>query len=160
MGTGKSSVGIELAKQMSLGFVDLDKMIVEKEKKQISEIFSQDGEPYFRMVEKEVLKEVSLKDGQVIACGGGIVIDPANIRLMKEKGRMICLGASPQKILERTKGTSVRPLLNVPDPMKKIEALLKQRQPFYLQSDKIIDTDGLSIKDVVKEIIIYIKDND
>lgn len=153
MGTGKTSVGKELARGKKWQFVDLDELIELKEKQVISDIFAKKGEPYFRKVEKKVLKEVVSQKNFVFACGGGIVLDKDNIRIMKETGRVICLTASPQIILKRTSGYTHRPLLNVPQPKKQVELLLKLRAPFYAQADKTIDTSKLSIEQVVKKII-------
>src|SRR3989338_6719350 len=125
MGTGKTSVGKELAKQKKWQFVDLDELIELKERHSIADIFAKEGEPYFRRVEDKVLKEVAREKKFVLACGGGIVINPENIKLMKESGILICLKASPEAILKRTAGYSHRPLLNVRYPKKQIKLLLK-----------------------------------
>ncbi len=153
MGTGKPTVGKALAKKKKLQFVNLDELIELKQKRAISDIFAKDGEPYFRKVEKRVLKEVSKEKKFVVACGGGIVLDKDNIKIMKETGIIICLTASPQVILERTAAYSHRPLLNVKAPKKQIELLLKMRAPYYAQADKTIDTSKISIREVVEKIL-------
>lgn len=153
MGTGKTLVGKELAKKKKLHFLDLDDLIELKEKRSIADIFSYKGEPYFRRLETEVLKEVACEKGFVVATGGGIVINSENIKVMKESGAVICLTAKPQVILKRTSGYAHRPLLNVKDPKKQVEHLLKLRAPYYAQADKAIDTSRLSVKEVVAKII-------
>ena len=153
MGTGKTSVGKELAKKKKWQFIDLDELIELKEKRTALEIFAKNGEPYFRKVEKRVLKEVSQEKKFVVACGGGIVLDKGNIKIMKDTGIIICLTASPQIILERTRAYCHRPLLNVSHPRKQIELLLKLRSPYYAQADKTIDTSKLSIKETVEKIL-------
>ncbi len=153
MGTGKTSVGKELARKKKLRFADLDELIEFKEKKRISDIFAKEGEPYFRKVERLALKEVSREKKFVVACGGGIVLDKDNIKTMKETGIMVCLTASPEAILKRTATCSHRPLLNVEDPAKQIELLLKLRSPYYAHADKAIDTSKLSVTQVVDKII-------
>lgn len=153
MGTGKTSVGRELAKIKKRQFIDLDDLIELREKRAISDIFSQEGEPYFRRVEKRTLKEVSSQDNFIVACGGGIVIDKENIKIMKGTGTIVCLAATPEAILKRTSGYLHRPLLNVKDPKKQIELLLKFRAPYYAQADKTIDTTKLPIEQVVDKII-------
>jgi len=152
MGTGKSAVGRELAKNIKWQFLDLDELIELKEKKIIADIFAQDGEACFRKVEKRVLKEVAKEKRFVVACGGGIVINKENIKVMKDTGKIICLSANPQVILKRTAGFTQRPLLNVDNPKEKIELLLKLRSPYYAQADKTIDTSKLSIKEVAARI--------
>ncbi|MBU1726537.1 MAG: shikimate kinase [Candidatus Omnitrophica bacterium] len=153
MGTGKSAVGQELAKKKKWKFVDLDQLIEFKEKMLIADIFVNKGEPYFRRSEKKTLKEVAREKKFVVACGGGIVMDEENIKLMKESGSIVCLCASPESILKRTSGYSHRPLLNVKDPKKQIEFLLKMRAPFYAKADKTIDTSKLCVKEVVSRIL-------
>ena len=153
MGTVKTAVGQALAKKKKLQFVDLDELIELREKRAISDIFAGDGEPYFRKVEKQVLKEVSREKKFVVACGGGIVLDKDNIKIMKETGIIICLTASPVVILERTSAYRHRPLLNVSNPRKQIELILKLRAPYYAQADKTIDTSKISIREVVGKIV-------
>ena len=152
MGTGKSAVGRELAKKKKWQFVDLDELIELKEKRAITDIFAKDGEQYFRKVETKTLKEVAKEKGFVAACGGGIVIDEENIGIMKDSGVIICLKATPGAILKRVLGQTHRPLLNVKDPKKRIELLLKLRSPYYAKADKTIDTSKLSLKEVVGKI--------
>ena len=153
MATGKTAVGRELARKKKWQFVDLDELIELKEKRTITDIFSKNGEPYFRRMEHDTLKEVSQEKKFVVACGGGIVINKANIKIMKDTGIIICLTAGPQVILKRASGYSHRPLLNVSEPKKQIELLLKLRAPYYAHADKTIDTSKLSVKEVVEKII-------
>lgn len=152
MGTGKTSVGKELAKLHKRCFVDLDELIELREKRFIADIFAKEGEPYFRKVETRILKEVAKEDGLIVACGGGIVINPENIRVMKATGTIICLSAKPEVILRRTAQESHRPLLRVKDPKKQIDLLLKLRSVYYAKADKTIDTSLLSIAQVVSRI--------
>jgi len=152
MGTGKSAVGKKLAKRKKWRFLDLDNLIELREKRSISNIFAKSGEPYFRRLERRVLKEVAREKHFVVACGGGIVINKENIKIMKETGSIICLSAVPEVILKRTSGYAHRPLLNVGNPKKQIELLLKLRAPYYARADKTIDTSRISIKEVVDKI--------
>lgn len=153
MGTGKTAVGRELAKKKKWQFVDLDELIELKEKRVISDIFAKEGEPYFRKVESKILKEVAKERGFVVGCGGGIVLNEENVKTMKTSGIIICLSAKPEVILKRVSGITHRPLLNVSDPKKQIELLLKLRAPYYAKADKTIDTSKLSMKEVVNRII-------
>lgn len=157
MGTGKTAVGRELAKKKKWRFLDLDDLIELREKRTIPSIFSQEGEPYFRKVEKRVLKEVAKEKKFVVACGGGIVLDKDNIKIMKETGIMVCLSATPEAILERTTTYCHRPLLNVSNPKKQIELLLKLRAPYYAQAHKTIDTAKISIREVVEKILKLVR---
>jgi shikimate kinase len=152
MGTGKTSVGRQLAKQKQLNFIDLDELIELKEQRRIVDIFAKDGEAYFRKIEKKILKQVSTQKKFVVACGGGVVLDKDNIKLMKKTGVMICLSASSAEILKRVCVNTGRPLLHVGEPLKRIELLLKMRAPYYMQADKIVDTSCFTVKQVVRKI--------
>ena len=152
MGTGKSSVGRQLAKEKKWNFVDLDELIELKEQRRVVDIFAKEGEAYFRKIEKKVLKQVSTQDKFVVACGGGVVLDKDNIKLMKKTGVIVCLSATSEEILKRVSTNNCRPLLNVDKPKKRIELLLKMRTPYYMQADKLIETTGLSVKQVAKKI--------
>ncbi|MCX5706310.1 MAG: shikimate kinase [Candidatus Omnitrophica bacterium] len=152
MGTGKTAVGGELAKKKKWQFVDLDDLIELREKKTIASIFAKEGEPYFRRLESKVLKDVANEKNFVVACGGGIVTNKDNIKIMKASGMVICLAAKPEIILKRTARFTHRPLLNVANPKERIELLLKLRAPYYAQADKSIDTSKFSIKEVVAKI--------
>ena len=153
MGTGKSAVGRELAKKKKWKFADLDELIQLREKRLVTDIFAKEGERYFRRLEKQMLKEVAKEKHFVVACGGGIVIDANNIKVMKEAGTIICLTATPTVIYARTCKDAHRPLLNVADPKKQIELLLKMRSVYYAKADKTIDTSRISIKEVVARIL-------
>ncbi len=152
MGTGKTSTGRELARILKYKFADLDELIELKEKMGIPDIFARKGEPYFRCLEKQVLKEVSAQEHFVVACGGGTVTNVENVRVMKEGGTVVCLTASVDTILSRVKGCTHRPLLQVEDPRSEVERLLKLREPFYANSDRMVDTDGLSPREAAERI--------
>jgi len=152
MATGKTAVGRELAKKKKWQFVDLDDLIEFRQKQTITDIFAAKGEPYFRKVEKEALKEIAKEKKFVVACGGGIVIDKENVKIMEDTGIIICLTAKLEVILKRTAGLTHRPLLNVPNPKEKIELLLKMRSPFYALAHKTIDTSRLKIEEVAGKI--------
>ncbi len=153
MGTGKTAVGKELAKKLKMKFIDIDDIIEKREGMEISDIFEQKGEPYFRDVEKKVAREVSKQSNLVIAAGGGVVINEENVKNLKSNGIMICLNASPDKILERTKRYTHRPLLNVPEPSKRVWELLAKRAQYYARADYQINTTNLTIDEVVQKIL-------
>lgn len=157
MGAGKTVVGKALSRQLGMIFIDSDDAIVEKEHRAISDIFAKDGEPYFRKVEKEVIKEISQRDGLIIACGGGVVLDKENMSNLKRNGLVVYLQATAEVIFERTKSYAHRPLLNVEDPQREIVKILEQRLPFYSQADYAVDTSDLTIEEVVNKILEIIK---
>jgi len=157
MGTGKTTVGKILAKKLKKEFVEMDEEIEKREGKKIVDIFRLFGEPYFRKVEKEVLKEIASCFNLVVSCGGGVIVDEENLKILKKTGIIICLKATPSVIYERTKKTKERPLLNVSNPLKKIKELLARRAPFYAKADYFVDTSTLTPEEVSEEIIKILK---
>ncbi|MFH1878845.1 MAG: shikimate kinase [Candidatus Omnitrophota bacterium] len=156
MGTGKTEIARGLARDLEKKYVSVDALIESVEKRKIKDIFSSDGEPYFRRAEKRVIKELSEKTDLIIDTGGGAVLDSENMVSLKKNGIIVCLWASPDVIYRRTKSHGHRPLLNVEDPEKRIKEMLEYRRPFYEKADAHIDTSGLTKKEVrerIKEII-------
>jgi len=156
MGTGKSGIGKRLAKKLGMSYLDTDELIEEREKDSISAIFKKKGEEYFRRLEAEVVKQVALLDSFVISTGGGVVLREGNIRLLKKNAFIVCLLASPEVILKRTKGDDNRPLLGVNNQKKRIEELLALRKPYYEKADFTVDTSALDSEGVVEEIIEFL----
>ncbi|MEW6188679.1 MAG: shikimate kinase [Actinomycetota bacterium] len=153
MGSGKSSVGRRLAERLHFRFVDTDSLIEERAKRRIREIFEDSGEPVFRALEAKIIAEVSSGEGQIIACGGGAVLNPKNVEVLKSKGILIYLKTALSAIYERVKNSDERPLLNVPQPKVQIEKLLSRRGKIYEEvADLIVDTTGLSVEQVVQRI--------
>jgi shikimate kinase len=152
MGTGKTSVAGILAKKLGREFIEVDELIEKKEGMPVRDIFEKKGELYFRDVEKKVIKEASEKQGVVISAGGGAIIDEENFGNLKKNSVIVCLKASPEVILERTKGNTCRPLLNVPDPKSEIIKLLKKREQYYNKADHLIDTDRMNPEEAAEAI--------
>jgi len=153
MGVGKSVVGQQLAQRLKRPFVDLDRAIEDREGSRVEDIFRLKGEAYFRNLEKETLQEVLNQDGQVIATGGGTVTDEENLQLIKSKSVLVCLTASPGKLLRRSGLENHRPLLKGNDRLKRIEELLRHREEVYRQAHISIDTSSISVDEVVEKII-------
>ncbi|MDH3294153.1 MAG: shikimate kinase [Acidimicrobiia bacterium] len=139
MGTGKSTVGRLLARQLRLEFVDTDAEI-ESRHGPIPAIFADHGERRFREIERRLAAELGQRSGLVIATGGAMMLDPANIASLGGKGRIFCLVAAPEEILARVHADQSpieRPLLAVDDPRTRIEELLAERSAGYLQFSQI-----------------------
>jgi len=153
MAVGKSVVGQRLAQRLRRPFVDLDHAIEDREGSRVEDIFRLKGEVCFRNLEKETLREVLNQDGQVIATGGGAVADEENLQLLKSKSVLVCLTASPEKLLRRSGSGNHRPLLKGTDRLKRIEELLGHREEVYRQAHISINTEHLPIAKVVDEII-------
>ncbi|OGW38733.1 MAG: hypothetical protein A2010_09275 [Nitrospirae bacterium GWD2_57_9] len=152
MGVGKTSVGTQLAKDLSYTFVDTDKLIEADHSMTITAIFAKLGEPHFREVESKIIHEVMQRENQVVSTGGGAVIRDINREAFKRAGFAICLTARPEVIFERIKHETHRPLLQTDDPLAKIRELLESRARFYAQADATIDTSEKSVDAVIAEI--------
>ncbi|NLF01730.1 MAG: 3-dehydroquinate synthase [Anaerolineales bacterium] len=150
MGTGKTTIGLELARQLRRLFLDMDTEIEARAGKSIERIFSEDGEAVFRGMETRLCQELSTQQGLVIATGGGTLVAPDNRALLLQNGIGICLDAHPDEIARRLQGTRHRPLLNVEDPKAEIERLLAARREAYAALLWHIDTTGLSTRAVVQ----------
>ena len=158
--TGKSRVGREVARRLGRSFLDIDDGIVALSGKAIPRIFAEDGEEHFRQLEHQVLTEALRRDGIVIACGGGAVVDPENRELMMGGGVVVSLEAKPETIYRRLLADTeyspsplVRPLLLGEDPLERIKSLKEARQSFYAMADWTVSTDNLSIDEVAEEVL-------
>jgi shikimate kinase len=153
MGTGKSTIGRIAAEQLQFGFVDTDHWIETQLGRSIQDIFANEGEAAFRQYEKQALEGLSQQRNLVIAAGGGLVMDPANLASLKAHSLVICLWASPETIWERVKTQTHRPLLQAPDPLAKIRELLAARSSAYKQADVLIDSGFRSPREAAQQII-------
>ena len=153
MGSGKSMVARELGKRLNRDVIVTDDLAQAKEGQSIHEIFKSKGEAYFRDLEHDIIKEVSLRQGIIIDCGGGVVLRKENLSHLKSNGIVFYLQATPEVIYERIKNEGHRPLLKVPDPLGCIKELYNQRLPLYNQADFTIDANSASIEGPVVEIL-------
>jgi len=152
MGTGKTTVGREVARRLGREFVDMDELIAQRAGKPIPAIFAE-GEATFRRMEAELCQELSQRSGLVIATGGGALVPEENRRRMEESGLVICLNCSPEEILRRLERVDDRPLLNVPDRREEIERLLERRREAYAAIPCHLDTTGLTVNQVVERVL-------
>lgn len=153
MGTGKTAVGKLLASCLKKEFVEMDEVIEKEQRKKIVDIFAQDGEEHFRNLERQLLETLSQKEDLVVSCGGGVVCKDENLSLLKKTGVVFTLNANEQTIYQRIKSEKHRPLLNVDNPLGKITELLNKRRQYYIKADYVIDTDNLTVKEVIDKIV-------
>lgn len=153
MGSGKSAVGRQVARRLGLRFVDSDEEIVARTGVDIAYIFEREGEAGFRQREAEVIDDLTLQDGILVATGGGAILDAGSRARLRERGRVVYLRTSVEQQLARTRRTNDRPLLDNPDPRGTLARLFEQRAPLYLEvAELVVDTDGRKVKSVVEQI--------
>lgn len=158
MGTGKTTVGKLLAKQLERDFVDTDQLIEARQGITIPEIFANEGETAFRLMEAEVAEELGNKERLVISTGGRLMLDSSNATALSRNGRVFCLVATPQEILSRlvSDKDNHRPLLDVPNPSEQVLELLEKRKKGYQRFVKLT-TDNKQPADIAKNILELIK---
>jgi shikimate kinase len=147
MGAGKSSIGRRLASRLGIPFIDADTEIESAAGMTIPEIFEKHGEPYFRAGEARVIARLLDNGPQVLATGGGSVMDPQTRALIGQKGISIWLKADIDVLLKRTKRRNDRPLV------EKIKDLLPVREPIYAQADIIIQSRDEPHETIIDEIM-------
>ncbi|HHY46143.1 MAG TPA: 3-dehydroquinate synthase [Firmicutes bacterium] len=156
MASGKTTVGLKLARRLGIPFIDVDQFIEETTGKKVADIFRESGEPHFRSLEEAAIERLSSLPNAVIALGGGAVVSEKNRDLLASRSTVIMLLCSPEEILRRVGRNSSRPLLAAPDRLERIKALLKEREDYYRFGDYSIDTTGLAADDVVERIIGFL----
>ena len=153
MGTGKSRIGWELSRRLSLTFIDTDRVIERVSCMRISDIFEYYGEEVFRDYETEVIQRCLRLEHAVISTGGGTPTRKQNRDMLKSRGPVISLWASPETIYKRTRRHK-RPLLEMGNPIDRINELYKTRKAAYEDAASIhVSTDGRDSTDVVEEIV-------
>lgn len=154
MGVGKTTIGKQLAKALQRPFYDSDKVIEDSMGVDIPTIFSYEGEAGFREREQAVIAQLTDLSGIVMATGGGSVIRPENREALKSSGFVVYLHCSIDKILYRTRHDTQRPLLRTENPRKRLQDLLREREPLYMECAAFkIDSGSLPGKTVVKTIL-------
>ncbi len=156
MGSGKSTVGKLLAEKLGRTFTDMDTYIESKANMTVSEIFSRFGEETFRKMETEAAEDLAEKPGQVIAAGGGTLLNPQNVSIFKRNSLVVLLDAPLSVIRERLKADTSRPLLNRPDRDKAMQKLYESRMPLYRSAADVTVFAGNPplrvVEDLLKEI--------
>jgi len=152
MATGKTTVGSALRDRLGWNFADVDQEIVKREGKSIPEIFSQEGEPYFREIETQVLADLLGTDKQIVSTGGGAVLKETNRDLMKAGGFVVALTAPAEVLIERLSGDTNRPLV-AGNAEERVHRLLKERMNAYDFAHITIDTSVYNVKETVELIV-------
>lgn len=157
-GSGKSTVGRQLARRLGLPFFDSDHLIEQRIGCSIREYFAREGEAAFRDVEEQVLADLARGPTAVVATGGGAVLREANRRQLRDAGRVIYLRSSPEELFRRLRHDTHRPLLQVADPHGKLRALYAERDPLYREAAHFqIETGRPSVPTLVNIILMQLE---
>ena len=158
MGVGKSTVGRYLAELLRMDFKDSDQEIERRTGAGIPLIFEIEGEAGFRKRESAVIADLTATDNLVLATGGGAILSESNRQHLHARGTVVYLYATLETLVERTRKDRHRPLLNAPDPRRKLEELMQQRGPLYQQeADLTVHTDHRNPLNVARDIVTKLK---
>lgn len=157
MGTGKSSLGRQLARRLGYRFVDTDSAIEEVTGKTVEQIFRKDGEIRFRSEESLLARKLAVQSRLVVATGGGTVLNQDIVKELNKNGVLIGLHCDPEIVMQRLKNKKRRPLLRRGDLRENVLRLLREREGVYDVADFTVDTGKLSFNQALEEIYQYLK---
>lgn len=156
-GSGKSTVGRQLARRLKLSFTDSDHVIEQRLGCPIREYFEREGEERFRDVEEAVLDELTLQPG-VLSTGGGAVLRAANREHLRTRGKVVYLKSTPEELFRRLRHDTQRPLLQVSDPLQRLRDLYAARDPLYRETAHfVIETGRPSVATLVNMIVMQLE---
>ena len=157
-GSGKSTVGRQLARRLGRPFRDSDEVIERRIGTSIREFFEREGEESFRDVEQTVIDALTLGEPCVLSTGGGAVLRPANRQHLQQRTHAVYLHAVPDEVFRRLRHDRNRPLLQVPDPLARLRDLYASRDPLYRECAKfIVETGKPSVATLVNMIAIQLE---
>jgi XRE family aerobic/anaerobic benzoate catabolism transcriptional regulator len=153
-GAGKTTVGQLLARRRTEPFYELDRLIENDAGLSLAQIFDLEGEEYYRALEEKTLEKVLKRKAGIIAAGGGLVMNPTALFLLKLNTSIVWLQASPEALLARVRSTKDQSRLDAyPQASKQLKAILDRRTPYYAQADLVIDTTRKSPEAIVDAIV-------
>ena len=157
-GSGKSTVGRQLARRLSLPFVDSDHVIEQRIGCSIRDFFEREGEERFRDIEEQVLDELTQGPAVVLSTGGGSCLREANRGRLHERGQVVYLRSTPEDVFRRIKHDRGRPLLLVADPLQRLRDLYAARDPLYRQTAHyVVETGRPSVATLVNMIVMQLE---
>jgi shikimate kinase len=157
-GSGKSTVGRQLARRLSLPFHDSDHVIEQRLGCSIREFFEREGEDSFRDVEQAVLDELTQREPCVLSTGGGAVLRAENRAHLHDRGQVVYLRSSPEEVFRRLRNDRNRPLLQVADPLQRLRDLYAVRDPLYREvAHFVIETGRPSVATLVNMIVMQLE---
>lgn len=157
-GSGKTTVGRQLARRLGLAFQDSDHVIEQRLGCSIRDYFAREGEAAFRDLEESVIRELSQGADGVLATGGGVVLRPANRERLRQAGHVVYLRSTPEEVFRRLRHDRNRPLLQVTDPLATVRGLFEQRDPLYRETAHfVIETGRPSVATLVNMILMQLE---
>lgn len=157
-GSGKSTVGRQLARRLQLPFCDSDHVMEQQLGCSIRAYFESEGEDRFRDVEEAVIDRLTQNPKCVLSTGGGVVLRPANRQCLRERSQVVYLKSSPDELFRRLRHDVSRPLLQVADPLQRLRDLYAQRDPLYRETARfVIETGRPSVATLVNMIVMQLE---
>lgn len=157
-GSGKSTVGKQLAKRLHLPFFDSDQVIEARAGCSVRTYFEREGEQRFRDFEEYVLDELTQIADAIVSTGGGAVLRPANRQHLRERGHVIYLKSTPDELFRRLRHDVNRPLLQVADPLARLRDLFVARDPLYRETAHfVIETGRPTVSTLVNMIVMQLE---
>ncbi|SDP59602.1 shikimate kinase [Rhodoferax sp. OV413] len=157
-GSGKSTVGRQLARRLQVPFIDSDHVIEQRIGCSIREFFEREGEARFRDVEEEVIDTLTQNGPGVLATGGGTVLRPTNRQALRSRGQVVYLRSTPEEVFRRLRHDVNRPLLQVADPLTRLRDLFAIRDPLYRETAHfVIETGRPSVSSLVNMIMMQLE---
>jgi shikimate kinase len=157
-GSGKSTVGRQLARRLGLPFTDSDHAIEQRIGCSIREFFEREGEDRFRDIEEAVIRELAGAGAGVLATGGGAVLRAANREQLRAAGHVVYLRTTPEEVFRRLRHDRNRPLLQVDDPLERLHKLYEERDPLYRETAHfIVETGRPSVSTLVNMVLMQLE---
>ncbi|WP_341921056.1 shikimate kinase [Polaromonas sp. YR568] len=157
-GSGKSTIGRQLARRFGRPFIDTDQVIEQRVGLSIREFFEREGEESFRDLEQSVIDELTLGEPCVLSTGGGAVLRPANREHLKQRTQAVYLHSAPEEVFRRLRHDRNRPLLQVPDPLARLRELYSLRDPLYRESARfVVETGRPSVAALVNMVVMQLE---
>lgn len=157
-GSGKTTVGRQLARRLGVPFADSDHVIEQRLGCSVRSYFEREGEDKFRDIEQDVIDELSRNGAQVLSTGGGAVLRQVNRAHLRNRGSVVYLNSSPEELYRRLRHDTNRPLLQVADPLKRLRELYAQRDPLYRETAHfVLETGRPSVATLVNMIAMQLE---
>lgn len=157
-GSGKSTIGRQLARRLDIKFVDSDQVIEQRIGCSIREFFEREGESAFRDLEESVIGELTLNGACVLSTGGGAILRPANRQNLRQRTQTVYLHSTPEEVFRRLRNDQNRPLLQVSDPLVRLKELYEARDPMYRETAHfVVETGRPSVSTLVNMILMQLE---